>query len=233
MNYTENSKNSPKDIRYLEPQDKPREKIRLSGAKGLSDRELVCAILGTGCSGTPVMELADTVVRYLAQSGSNDLEFEKLLEIRGLGPAQTAVLCASLELGRRLQHPVRMRYATSKAVYEHIRHYADRPQEHLICIMFNGAMEIIQTKVVTIGLVNRTLVHAREIFSEPIKVMATSIIIAHNHPSGNISPSEDDITSTQKLVAAGKVVGIKVLDHLVISEEGFHSMQEHGDVWFG
>ena len=224
--------NNYKSIREMPPEERPRERIKTDGAQRLSDTELVTALLGSGIAGTPVQEVAASVIEYLAENDGKEIEFTELLKIKGVGPAQASLLCAAVELGRRMQKPVRIRYGTAKAIFENIRHYGDRDQEHFLCIMFNGALELIGTRVVTIGLIDRSLVHPREVFSEPIKTKAAAIVIAHNHPSGNLTPSSDDLGVTQAIINAGRVLGIQVIDHIIFSETGYYSMCEHGDIWF-
>lgn len=219
-------------IKEMPQEQKPREKIREFGAACLSDSELLTALLGTGCSGVPVQDLSEMILSYLAVNDRREINFDELIQIKGMGPAQTSVICAAIEFGRRMQKPVKLRYATAKAIFEHIKHYGDRPQEHLLCIMFNGALEIIGTKVITVGLVNKTMVHPREVFAEAISARATAIVIAHNHPSGNLEPSPDDLAVTQAIINAGKLLCIQVLDHIIFSDSSYYSMNEHGDVWF-
>lgn len=120
---------------------------------------------------------------------------------------------------------------TSKDVYRLVRGFGKENREHFVCVYLNGAgIPIGKPYVATIGLANKTLVHPREVFSEAIKRNAMSVILAHNHPSGNIIPSEDDRRATHTLVDAGKIIGIKVLDHLVFSSKEYYSFQEHQEI---
>lgn len=224
--------NHYKSIKEMPESERPRERIKTDGACSLSDIELVSVLLGSGVSGSPVQEVASKVVAYLAANDGQEISFDSLREIKGMGIAQASIICAAVELGRRMQKPVKVRYGNAKAVYDSIRHYGDRDQEHFLCIMFNGALEILGTKVVTIGLIDRSLVHPREVFSDPIKSKAAAIVIAHNHPSGNLTPSSEDLGVTQAIINAGRVLGIQVMDHLIFSDTGYYSMCEHGDIWF-
>lgn len=224
--------NHYKTIKEMPEDERPRERIKNDGSCNLSDTELISVLLGSGVAGIPVQTIAQNIVSYLASNDGNDVSIEELTKIKGVGMAQACIISAAVELGRRMQKPIKIRYRNTKAIYDNIRHYGDRDQEHFICIMFNGALEILGTKVVTIGLIDRSLVHPREVFSEPIKAKASAIVIAHNHPSGNLHPSPDDLGVTQAIINAGKVLGIQVMDHLIFSETGFYSMNEHGDVWF-
>jgi DNA repair protein RadC len=108
-----------------------------------------------------------------------------------------------------------------------IRHYADRKQEHFICISINGANEVITTRVVSVGLVNKTQVHPREVFADPITDRASAIIVAHNHPVGDLAPSKDDLEITKQLKSAGEILGIKLLDHMIFNQRDHYSFMEH------
>jgi DNA repair protein RadC len=111
-----------------------------------------------------------------------------------------------------------------------IRHIADRTQEHFLCISLNGANEVIAVRTVSVGLVNRALVHPREVFADPITDRASAVIVAHNHPSGNLNPSQDDLNVTAQLKAAGNTLGIKLLDHIIFNLESYYSLMEHGQL---
>lgn len=219
-----------KTLKELPKDEQPRHKLITNGSLYLSDQELLCAMLGSGCKGRPVQDIANDVLKLIEEN--EEVTVSDLLDIRGLGSAQASVICSSIEFGRRMQKSIRPRYSSSESVFNHIRHYGDRSQEHLICIMFNGALEIITTQVITIGLVNKTMFHPREIFSDAIKNRASAIIIAHNHPAGNLQPSSEDLHATQNLITSGKILGIQVMDHIIFSENNYYSIHEHGDVWF-
>ena len=110
-----------------------------------------------------------------------------------------------------------------------VRHYGDRRQEHFLCISLNGANEVITTRIVSVGLVNKTQVHPREVFAEPITDRASAVILAHNHPSGNLAPSKEDLQITQQLKEAGETLGITVLDHIIFGQKGHYSFLEQGE----
>lgn len=139
-----------------------------------------------------------------------------------------AIFMAGLELGKRYARPAKACIASPRDIYKAARRFWNPDQEVMIVIALNGAHNILYSGVVSMGLVNRTIVHAREVFSEPLKQRATAIAIAHNHPSGNVDPSDDDIEVTKRLVNAGEILGVKVLDHLVFTDELYFSFLEHG-----
>ena len=146
---------------------------------------------------------------------------------KAIRKAKAAVIEAALELGRRVRGKGRT-ITCPKDIYLEVRHFATRSQESLIVIALNGAHEVTGAIVATVGLLNRTIVHPREVFAEPIKNRAAAIAIAHNHPSGNIEPSQDDKDVTQRIVRCGEILGIKVLEHIVFSDEKYYSFLEHG-----
>jgi len=214
-------------IREAPPEERPRERMSVLGSESLSDHELLSIIIGSGNKDMPVEKISHQVLKKLDET-KNKVGYEDLLEIRGLGKAKASLVASVLELGRRYFQGTRKRITYPGDVYPLLQHYADRPQEHFICITLNGAHEVVRTEIVSIGLVNRTIVHPREVFSGPIKDRATAVIVAHNHPSGNLMPSPEDISITKRLREAGKILGIDVLDHVIFSEQGFYSFLEKG-----
>ena len=208
---------------------KPREKLMLYGAQHLTDKELLAILLGTGIKGKNVTALAEEVLRIL--DGHNyKTSVTDLLTISGLGKAKSTLITASLELSRRILCPDRKKITSPADAIPYVSHYSDRKQEHFLCISLNGAHEVIQARVVSMGLVNRTLVHPREIFSDPLKDRAAAVLIAHNHPSGNIEPSQEDIEITTRIKNAGTILGIELLDHIIFTDNAYYSFLEEGKI---
>ncbi len=205
----------------------PREQAAIKGVSQLSDLDLVQALLGCGNRGKPVRQLAAEVLAVLDRKPGQPTR-DELLELSGMGQAKTTLICSALELARRLYLPERRRIRMPTDVLPTIRHYADRDQELFLCLALNGANEILSSRVISIGLVNRTLVHPREVFAEAITLKSTSIIVAHNHPSGCLEPSGEDKEVTRRLKAAGEILGIVLLDHLIFSQTGYFSFVEDG-----
>lgn len=204
-----------------------RERILRDGPRSLADRELLTAVLGSGCAGKTVSTLAHDVLDII-DKGKSELEIDVLKRLSGMGDAKVCAIAASIELGRRFYAIRDKRIAMPKDVFPLISHFADRKQEHFLCISLNGAHEVISARQITSGLVNKTVVHPREIFADPITDRACAIVVAHNHPSGNIEPSKEDIDITKRLRDAGEVLGIPLLDHLVFSQNAYYSFVEHG-----
>ncbi len=204
-----------------------RERLAKSGTPAIADYELVAAILGTGSRGKDVRTLASEVLAGCDFSAGVP-SVDNLAKIQGLGRARACRIAASLELGKRF-FGVRERHVSCPAdAWQLVRHFDDRKQERFLCCTLNGAHDVIAVRVVTIGLVNRTIVHPREIFSEAVADRACAIFVAHNHPSGRLEPSLEDKEITDRLKSAGDILGIPLIDHIVFSHEAFTSMVETG-----
>ncbi|MFW5800679.1 MAG: RadC family protein [Spirochaeta sp.] len=220
---------SCKSLLELACYDRPRERLHRHGPECISDSELISVLIGSGGQGRSVTAIANDVVSLMdRKNGSVDVEV--LSQIRGLGPAKSAILAAAIELGRRQLSLDRRRIRILQDAIPVLHHYADRKQELFLCMTLNGAHEIIRTHVVSVGLVNRTMVHPREVFVCAIQDRAAAIIVAHNHPSGNCSPSVEDREVTSRLTEAGRVIGISLLDHIVFTTNGYYSFLEQGEM---
>ncbi len=186
-------------------------------------------MLGSGTKKVDVMALASRILKVIDQSGGT-ADVNALQQIEGVGSAKAALIAAALEFARRRIRPEGTKISSPAEVLPLISHFADRKQEHFICLSLNGANEVITSRVVSVGLVNKTQVHPREVFADPITDRASSIIVAHNHPAGTLTPSKEDIEITRQLKSAGETLGIKLLDHIIFNHKGFFSFQENGDV---
>jgi DNA repair protein RadC len=202
--------------------ERPRERLAIQGPQSLSDRDLLAILLGSGIRGRSVYQVAEDLLNRLDMSKGLP-SLEKLSEILGLGFSKACLVLAMLEFSRRYWGPVGTRIREPVDAYQLLRHYADRKQEHFICISLNGAHEVLASRIITIGLVNRTLIHPREVFSDPLIDRACAVIVAHNHPSGQVNPSPEDEEITRRLKATADLVGITLLDHIIFSEEGYYS----------
>ncbi len=207
--------------------ERPREQLISQGPERLSDRELLEAILGSGTKRYPVTVLANMVLDVIDKSRKKPDALE-LSKLPGLGKAKAALIIAMLEFGRRHWGERKRRIQMPEDAWAACRHLGDRQQEHFIVISLNGAHEIIALRIISVGLVNRTVVHPREVFAESIVDRASAIIIAHNHPSGSLSPSKEDIDITERLKEAGNLIGIEILDHLIFDSSGFYSFLKEG-----
>jgi len=210
----------------LPREERPRERLLRKGPQALSDRELLCILLNTGIKGKNVTALAEEVLEKLDRSKAIP-SMEELTAISGLGEARACTIAAMMELGRR-RWGREAKIRSPEDAYKLVRHYADRRQEHFLCISLNGAYEVLAVRVVTVGLVNKTIVHPREVFSDPLQDRASAVCVAHNHPSGNLKPSEEDNDITVKLKTAADILGLFFLDHIVFSLEGYLSYRQTG-----
>ncbi len=207
--------------------NKPREKIINRGAQTLSDIELMAILIGSGTQKNPVEKIASEALLFL--DNSNDIiEPDNFLCIEGIGPAKATLLSASLELSRRIYNPRNKKIKSPSDIYPLLSHYGDRKQEYFFCISLNGAHEVIQVRTISKGILNRAIIHPREVFTDAIVDRAASIAVAHNHPSGSLEPSYEDKEITVRLKKAGDILGIQLLDHLVFSHSGYFSFLEEG-----
>jgi len=213
-------------IKQLPKQERPRERLIAKGARSLSDQDLLAILLGKGTSKHNVLAIARKLVAVIDQKGV-DLTAADILDIEGIGQAKACLIAAAFEFVRRRIKPEGVKVRSAADVLPLIQHYADRRQEHFLCVSLNGAHEVIQVRVVTIGLVDQSHVHPREVFADPIADRASAVILAHNHPSGQLTPSPEDRDVTHRLKVAGDVLGIQVLDHVIFTAKGFYSIAEH------
>lgn len=202
----------------------PREKINRFGAGALSNEELLALILGSGCPDCDVFELSRHLADYLSSETSIP-SLEKLKKIRGLGKVKATQILACLELsGRYILGDKAEPVSSPERLAARLSHMKFDTQEHLVLVTLNSANMIIKVHDLTTGLVNQTPVHPREAFVKAIEDRAVSVIFAHNHPSGSTKPSSEDISITRVLCAAGKIIQIPVLDHIIIGKMGFTSI---------
>ncbi|MBQ9239231.1 MAG: DNA repair protein RadC [Treponema sp.] len=203
-----------------------REQTLKHGISFPSDEELVMLILGSGTRGHSVRSVARAVVQTLYTVNGEEI-IERLRSLTGMGMGKSLAIAAALELGRRRNGHLHAVIHSPEDVIPFIRGYAMQPKEHFLCITLNGGHEIIQIRVISIGTINQTIVHPREIFSEALMQNAAAIIVCHNHPSGNCEPSAEDIETTQTLLSAAKIIGIALLDHIIIDRDSYFSFLEH------
>lgn len=216
-----------KTIKELPEYCRPREKLRERGAESLSDEELVSAILGMGTAGIDVRTIAQQVASLIREHRES-LTLDHLLSVPGMGLAKSSQILSAFELARRHLLDKAARIQCAADVLPWLADISTKSQEHFVCITLNGANEVIQKRIVTIGLLDRSLVHPRDVFADVISDRAASVIFAHNHPSGNLAPSVDDLKTQDQLVQAAEILGIRVLDHIVVGKKGYFSFQEGG-----
>jgi DNA repair protein RadC len=207
-------------------EERPRERLISKGPASLSDAELLAVLLNTGIKGKNVSELAAELLDLLDRNRGIP-PVQELLNLSGMGSSKACAIAAMLEFGRRRWGVTGSTVKFPEEIFSLIRHYADRKQERFISLSLNGAHEVMAVRVVTVGLVNRTIVNPREVFADLIQDRAAAFIVAHNHPSGRISPSPEDDDITDRLLRASEILGLHFLDHLIFSETSWWSYRQN------
>lgn len=220
-------------LRNVPHEERPRERMMQYGAEALSHTELLAILLRTGTKRESAVHLAGKILKECGSLRNLlDMSMNELTAIKGIGPAKAVQLRAGIELGRRIVRSgqgeivtVRKPQDAANYVMEELRYLK---KEHFVCLFLNTKNHIIARETLSVGTLNASLVHPREVFRAAVKAGSASIICVHNHPSGDPMPSPEDITLTKRLVEAGELMGIEVLDHLVIGDGRFISLKEHG-----
>ncbi len=224
-------------IHDLPVEERPRERLKRLGPRALSGPELLALVIGRGIAGKSAIIIAQELLRRFKNiKGVSEATLEELSGVAGIGLAKAAQLKACFELGRRQDDvavkPSQYKYELTsphvvvKAVRSTIQ---DKAKEHFKLVLLNVRNAILGISTISVGTANASLVHPREVFKKAIAHSASSVVLAHNHPSGNAEPSEDDVKLTQRLVEAGRLLGIEVLDHIIVTAtDEFVSFKERG-----
>lgn len=208
-------------IKDLPKEERPREKLILRGVDNLKDEELLAILLGTGIEGKNVIELSKQILKKHSKKRILKMNYTDLVKVPGINQAKACIILAAQELVKRslkvgdesLPKITSVKDVLAQAVY-----MRDKTREHLMVLYLNARNELLFKKPMFIGTLNASLIHPREIFQEALKQNAGSVILAHNHPSGSNEPSEEDINITKRIIEAGKIMGIDVLDHVIITK---------------
>lgn len=222
-------------IKSLPQEEMPRERLLMHGAKTLSNSELLAILLRTGTTNKSAIGLA---AELLSTTGGLErlgkVSATELCTIKGIGDGKACQLLASFELARRLNYApqaLRQKFKSPEDVFKYVidtLKFEDR--EHFLVVGLNTKNVIIGRHLVSIGTLNQTLVHPREVFNWAIKNRCASVVIVHNHPSGFVEPSREDLMLTERIVEAGKIIGIKVLDHIIVSADSYYSLKSNGKI---
>lgn len=220
-------------MKDVAPHDRPREKLERLGPSGLGDNELLALVLGSGSRGSGALTLANRLLEHagglhrLAHVTAGELQ-----QVEGAGRARAAQVLAAVELGRRTLVRAgedRPLLNTPRQLAAHLLpQYGARPVEQFGIVMLDTKHRVIRIKIVSVGSLDGTVVHPREVFREATAASASAIVLFHNHPSGDPTPSADDLILTTRLVSAGDIMGIAVLDHLILAERRYFSLVESG-----
>jgi DNA repair protein RadC len=212
-------------IKDLPKVDMPREKLEKYGTEKMLDHELLAILLGSGIKGLNVLELSKKILNLISKVGIENIFLKDLLEIKGLGKAKASEIISCFELGRRiLKGKKTVILLSPKDVWERMEDVRNSKKEHFVVFYLDSRSQEIQKEVISIGTLNESLVHPREVFEPAIKNNTASIILAHNHPSGDTEPSEADVEITKKLVHAGKILDINIVDHVIVTNKSFLSI---------
>lgn len=211
--------------------ERPREKLIKYGVSNLSSIELLAIILRTGKKGEGVLALANRLLRKISLEKLSESSFGEFKKISGIGPAKACELLSCLELGRRIFENKKVNISqilSPQDVFDNLKDIRTSKKEHFVAFFLDSRNQEIKREIISIGTINASLVHPREVFEPAIKYLSVQVILAHNHPSGELEPSEEDLTVNKRLVEAGKLLGIEVLDHVIVTKDSFMSFKEKG-----
>ncbi|MDR2941252.1 MAG: DNA repair protein RadC [Treponema sp.] len=211
----------------LPSDERPREKLNARGPASLSDMELLAILLNTGVKGKNVIKLAEELL-VLLDKNKEIPSVQEISSLTGIGLSKACAISAMLEFGRRRFGPFSTCIRRPVDIFTQVRHFADRKQERFISLSLNGAHEVLAVRIVTIGLVNKTIVHPREVFADIIQDRAAAFCVAHNHPSGRLQSSPEDEEVTGRLLSAAEILGLHFVDHIIFSETSWWSFRENG-----
>lgn len=220
-------------IKNVPKEDRPRERMLRHGPRHLSNQEILAILIGSGTKDESVMSVANFVLMHFdGLKLLRDATIEELISVKGIGTAKGLIILSAIELGKRMneykpndKYVIRSPDDGADFIMEEMRNLQ---QEHFVVLFLNTKNQIIHRQTIFIGSLNASIVHPREVYREAVKRSAASIIVAHNHPSGDPAPSQEDIQVTRRLVESGKIVGIELLDHLIIGDRKFVSLKEKG-----
>lgn len=219
---------SVKTIKDLSHIDRPRERMERYGVPKLGDHELVAILLGSGVRGMNVIELSKKITRLIDKSGFDELTMKALMEIRGLGKVKAGQVIAAIEYGRRLHVKTPEIVLNPEKVFELCADIRDSKREHFIAFYLNSRNAVIAREVISVGTLDASLVHPREVFEPALRHNAASILVAHNHPSGEVGSSEDDLEITDRIKNAGVLLGIPLKDHVILTGSRYLSLRQKG-----
>ena len=218
-------------IKDLPKHKRPREKLSEKGAENLSDAELLAILIRTGRAGKSALDIARKTFKKYPLSKLLAVTKDKLTSIKGLGDTKAITIKAALELGSRAVgsfNNVLPILSSVKEIVAQLTHLRGKQKEYFMVLYLNARKQLIRKEIISIGTLTETLVHPREVFEPAIRHFASSIVLAHNHPSKNMEVSDEDIKLTEKLIQSGAILDIEVLDHIIITDDGYISFKEEG-----
>ena len=223
-------------IKDIPKDDRPRERLLSFGASNLTNQELLAVILKTGTKDKDVMDLSYEILKEIGKiENLKDINVNRLSNIKGIGLVKAISIVASIELGRRIYFTtpkIRERLLNAEDIYNNCKYlFMGKTQEEFYCLYFNNKQELLLKKLLFKGTFNRSVVHPREIFKEAYLSSASTIVCMHNHPSGDIKPSREDIIFTKSLIELGKINSIPIVDHIIVGDNSYYSFYEESDIF--
>lgn len=222
-----------KRIKDLPLSSRPREKLERKGAENISDEELIAILLGTGTKEANAVAVAKKILQQTPLKTLSEVTLTQLQKISGVGRVKALHIHAALELGRRVFSPTSITktviYSTNDAIAV-CREFTNKKQEYMVVLYLNARHELLQKEIIGVGSLNALIIEPKEIFAPALITLCAEIIIIHNHPSGDPTPSEEDVSFTSRVQKAGEVMGILLVDHIVLSSTGFFSFRDEAYV---
>lgn len=213
-------------IKDLQKIDLPREKLAKYGSEKLKDHELLAILLGSGIKGLNVLELSQKILVIIKKIGIKKITLVDLLKVKGLGKAKASQVFAMLELGKRLNTENKPEILSASDVWNFCADIRAMQREYFVAFYLDTQNCLIEKQTISIGTLNASLVHPREVFEPALSFHAASVIVAHNHPSGKLDPSQEDREVTKRLVEAGNLLGVELADHVIVTKSGYLSFQQ-------
>ena len=220
-------------IKDLPCEERPRERLKKIGAANISNEELLAILIKTGTKNKSVKEIAcEVLTKIKSFNNLENISINSFSDIKGLGEVKTIEIMAAIELGKRifLEKSIQnnIRYTSPEVIFEYNKYlFKGKRQEYFYCLYLNSKNKLIERKLLFMGTINRSIVHPREIFREAYLTSASGIVCMHNHPSGDINPSMEDISLTKSLIEIGKLQGINIVDHVIMGDDNYYSFYDN------
>ncbi len=205
----------------LKKTELPREKMEKYGAKRLRNFELIAIILGSGIKGCNVLELARKIEKFITQKSANNVTLEDLRKIRGLGKAKAIQILAVISLADRFRSESSVELLSVKDIWNLCADFRSSKKEHIVAFYLDTQQKLIERRIISVGTLDTSLLHPREVFEPALQLSAAGVVLAHNHPSGSLEPSDEDATVTKRVADAGDLLGIILINHIIVSTGGY------------
>lgn len=221
-------------IKDLPPHKRPREKLIGKGPENLTDKELLAILLRTGREGKSVLQIAQSILKKYPLEQLLTVTVEDLVSIKGIGADKASTILAAFELSKRanqnFDHNLPVIDSPQKAV-DQLTHIRNKKKEYFVVLYLNARNQLVHQETISIGTLTASLVHSREVFSPALHYSSSSVFLAHNHPTNNVNPSKEDILITENLVRSGKILDIRVLDHVIVTNKDYFSFRQKGMIY--